>query len=319
MITFKDIWDRQIEQQQKLGINHEIMTDEERHKLLSDLVLGLFEEATELKNELIPKHHQLKSGPIVQSNAIDQCVDLLKYTMSVAIAIGCTPEEFLQSFFEKSNLVDQRWAAELMELKESTKVVITDLDGVVADWFVQIDVFCQAKVKKHFRDLTQADREWLAVEFYKEGGFRDTPLVPGAAKALELILENGFKLVVITSRPYHKVRRIATDTHHWLVKHGIKPHMVLWSKDKSEAVWDHVHPANIVAFIEDDPKHALDLSEDGIRVLYFQSMISEELSESDNLVSVMNWMEVLDDLGIETGNPLSKLSVRKYMQKGGKR
>jgi len=297
-MEFGKVWARQAEQQKKLGINPDSMTEAERHRLLSDLLLGLFEEVTELKRELIPKHHQLKACPDIDGNALDQCADVFKYTMAIAQAIGITHKQFLMAFFEKSNLVDQRWQAELMELKESTPVVVTDLDGVVADFFAQFDMFCLGRAGKGYKELSQADREVAVMAFYQEGRFRETGLIDGAVGALRAIKEAGNKLVVITARPYWKVRRIATDTHFWLDKHGIKPDQVLWSRDKSGAVWENIHPAKVVGFIEDDPKHALDLAGDGIKVLYFKSPISDNLAPHDCLEPVTNWGEVLNRLGL---------------------
>jgi hypothetical protein len=298
-MEFDDVWERQAEQQAKLGIDPSTMTGEERHRVLADLLLGLYEEVTELKRDLIPKFHQLKAEQDVPGNAVDQCVDAFKYVLAIAQAIGVTRKEFLQAFFEKSNLVDKRWHAELMDLKESTNVVVTDLDGVVADFFAQFDVFCQGQTGKGYVQLNQAQREAVAMKYYQDGMFRETGIIDGAPAALNRIKQAGFKLVVITARPYHRVRRIATDTYHWLGKHGINPDMILWSKDKSGAVWESVHPAKVVGFIEDDPKHALDLAQDGINVLYFKSPISDDLPDHDCLKPVVNWAEVLKAIGLE--------------------
>lgn len=293
-----ELWKRQECQQLALGIDQSTMSQPERERLFNDLLLGLVEEVAELKRCLVHKRHQLTAAAPIKSNVIDEGVDVIKYAISIMIASGISCEEFVQAFHEKSSVVDAKWRAEMVQLTESMKVFVTDLDGVVADFFGYMDKMCMERAGGTLLEIDQNKRETMVRDFYLEGGFRELSTINGAVAALRAIKRAGYKLVVVTARPYHKIRRIAADTYYWMERAGIEPDLLVWSASKSNAVWDQIHPAKVVAFVEDDTKHALDLATEGIQVLQFTSPVSEGAPEHKLIRPVNSWSEILSWLNI---------------------
>lgn len=290
MNLWQHIWDEQSRQQTAFGLHPNGLTNVERGRVAKDLLLGLYEEVQELSRCVGQyKQHVLKMPPIEKVNVTEEVADILKYLVSIAQLFGVEANDVYEGFMSKTQVVTSKAYSAKFELERKTKLLGVDLDGCVADisgW----QRFMEKQGK--MADWEAIDElEALKAEYYREGGFREVPPIDGAREALREFRAAGFKIVIITARPQWQYKRLYADTIYWLDKQGIEHDILLFNKDKAEALYEHIHPATPAWFIEDRDKHAMELVNVGIKVLLLNYKYNENL-EHDLITRVNNWDEI---------------------------
>lgn len=289
------LWELQRQQQVEFGLEPDSMPTHERERLLKDLCLGLYEEAQELAREAAShKGHLLKQRPTEKVNVLDEVVDVLKYTITIAQVYDIAPAELYDAFIRKGQVVRDRARGTRLELEKHTKLIISDLDGCIADLSGFQGQLNEARGGAPMNDGMVAALEGLKAQFYRDGGFRHCPVIPGAKEALEQMSRWGYKIVIITARPYWQYKRLYGDTLAWLKENGLKHDLLLFNKDKSEAVYEFIFPAKPVAFIEDRDKHALELVNIGVRVLLMDNAGNRTIPEHPYIHRMAGWTEILN-------------------------
>lgn len=284
------MWFEQMLQQDNLGLNPSGMAVSQKSKLIRDLLLGLYEEVQELSGAVQYKNHLLKNEPISKTHVTEEIVDVLKYLICVAQFHQITPDEVSKMFTEKTEVIQDRALGSAADLR-NTKFVITDLDGCVCDMSDFQKELAQFRNESVTPGAVSA-MEQLKNKFYRNGGFRHIPMISGAKEGLKEIREAGYKLVIITARPYWTYKRLYSDTIIWLKKHEIEYDLLLFNKDKSEAIHEEIFPATPKYFIEDRAKHVLELVNIGIHVLWLNSD-DVSLGNLPNVKKVVNWQEIV--------------------------
>ena len=102
-------------------------------------------------------------------------------------------------------------------------------------------------------------------------------------------------MAIITARPKHRHKNVESETIAWLSCHRIPYDLLIFDRDKAEAISEHVLPANVIAVIEDRRKHAVEIAALGLPVLLFPSAIDPLLCAmipgAENITPVTNWRE----------------------------
>ncbi len=291
------IWERQRLQQEFFGLDPDKMTLPARRAAAKDMILGLYEEVAELaRTSAHFKAHLLKISPIERGNVADEGADILKYLITILQLFGITQNDLYEAFIRKSEVVEDRAIGERLTLDRSTRVVLCDLDNCVADLREFSVKVMEARGDGPMSDRMLALLEGLKEDFYRGGGFRDLPIIEGAAEGLDSLRRDGYKIVLITARPYWDYKRIYADTLHWLKAGNIAYDMLLFNKDKAEAVQKYIFPAQPVAFIEDRDKHALEIVEIGVPVLLIDYEYNRHISDGPLLSRVSDWPEIVNKL-----------------------
>jgi hypothetical protein len=291
---WQSMWERQKDQQVDLGLNPAEMTPQDKDRVMKDLVLLLNEETAELQRVVAHyKKHVLRERPIETSNVVEAGADVMKCLLAVMQLCGVNDHELYDSFMHKSEVVDDRARGERMELSVKTKVVVTDLDGCIAT----LGPWAKVASANGNAEKMLLDLEKLKEDFYRRGGFLDLDPIEGAVEGIKKIREMGFKLVIITARPHWQYKRVYSDTMRWLQKHGVEYDLILFAKDKAEALFESVYPARPLFFVEDRPKHAVELASIGTRVMFFDNGQHDSMGVTHDLVTrVSSWPEILIQL-----------------------
>lgn len=291
------LWETQAQQQRELGLEPSELGDIERRQTLGDLARLLHEEVTEL-GRLSPsyKRHLLRSPGASSSAVAEECVDVLKTVVAIAQLHGLTLDELVDAFATKTQVVRERAAAERLALAHDSKVLCIDLDDVVFDLGPFRDQLVAHDELHAPARLVASER--TKAEFYEGGRFRDLEPIPGAPEALRLIHSAGYMIVAITARPQWQYKRLYGDTVHSLRKHGVPFDLVLFNKDKVEAMYEHVCPAWPVAFVEDMERNAKALAASGVRVLLYDQPHNQSVSAGPNILRVKDWQQITRLLGV---------------------
>lgn len=291
------MWETQAEQQRLLGQDPRMLGDVDRRRVSADLILGLHEEVTELQRLTSHyKKHILSTPAADPHNVADEIADILKLTLSIAQLHGLELPEVVEAFHRKTNVVASKAEGERLRLKSQTKLICVDLDDVVCDlraWHEE-ESRLRGGAERNGRTL-QMIEAWKA-DWHASGRFRRMPVIEGAPEALRRLKAEGYRIVFITARPQWQYKRIHADTLEWLQEHSVPHDLILFNKDKLEAIHEHLAPAWPVAFIEDHERNARHLSAAGVRVLLFDQPHNRHLPDGENIHRVKSWEEILESL-----------------------
>lgn len=284
---WKRIWYLQSNQQFELGLDPKEMDEVRKLETANQLALGLYEEASELvRCSSHFKKHILRNS-IDRENIREEAVDVIKYLLSIIQLHGITPDEFIDAFHRKTIQVRDKARGERLRLQENTKVILIDLDGCIAE---------TKSFDETLEGLSIQEKEARKSEFRRKGGYASLPLINGALDTLQYLkfmLE--YKIVIITSRPHKQFKRIYGDTLVWLDKYKVPFDLILFRRDKAEAISEYIFPARPLCFIEDRAKHALEVVDLSVPVILFDNE-GNRMVDHPLIHRVLNWKEALEKI-----------------------
>lgn len=220
-----------IQHQQQLEMGNSPGLWEDKRQLQTSICTYLVGEIYEYLNAINYKHF-LPPHPEHSSQRKIELIDTFKYLLTLFDFEGMTEDEIWHLFQEKTAVVRERHKKTVMH----ERVCGFDIDGVLASY-----------------------QDWVDEEAFVESG-RALALEPvqGASELLSHLKEEGWHIVLITARKRHRYPRIEGDTYKWLEQHGFVYDKVLFGFDKADTMVRN--GLRMVFFVEDSPKHALDMA-----------------------------------------------------------
>jgi hypothetical protein len=298
MGKWDEMWRKQEEQQRDdFNLDPCYMNVETKSRVSKDLLLGAWEEMAEFSKEIGKyKPHEIKNRRIERVNILDGCVDVMKYAIAIAQLQGLSSGEVFDYFMEKSNVLSVKARGERLTLDKNTPVVLVDVDGIIADLSVWDE-----KIGEHsnvpINEKTVSMLESLKEDFYHDGGFRNLSPVTGAVDGMKELKERGWKLILLSARPYWQYKRVYADTVFWLDKHEIPYDLIIFNKDKAEAIYESVFPAMPSFMLEDRSKHAHEVAKLGIKVLLLDWPFNRGIKNTDMIERANGWDDILIKIG----------------------
>lgn len=201
-----------------------------------------------------------------RSTRVLELTDILKYALALAWTEQCTPRELVEAFAAKTQTVTERYTRSVL----SSRVCGFDIDGVLCQY-----------------DSWGPDE----ATFIESGGVLTLKPMPGAQLLLEQLKSSGWSIVIVTARKAHIYKRLERDTHDWLVANQFPYDRLLFGYDKMEMV--RSSGAEIKFFVEDAPKHALDLANGGIPVFHISQ--GNPITHH-NIVSIRDLVDIIPHL-----------------------
>lgn len=264
------------------------MTDDQRREVMDELLLGLNEEVAELARETRSKPHVARA-PSPRSNRLEEWTDCLKYLLAIADLEGFDSAMLAMHFLSKTAAVEQRAKQKELDLS-GQRVFVTDLDACVAD----LTPFLDATGGMYGAPTAGTpETEVLKAKWYDTGGFLGLPVIRGAKEALLEAKSQGCLVAIITARPVWEHFRVRADTVDWLNRNGIPHDILLFNKDKWDALHQSVYPAHIVAFVEDRIKHVMELHAHRVEPIYLMDAPwNEDFNPPANIRRAFEWSEV---------------------------
>lgn len=291
------LWVKQAEQQ---GLWYKVnqLSDDDRGRLVKDLLLGLHEEASELQRAADKtKYHLLTTERLIlnRDKVVEEAVDVVKYVVAVLQAFGVGACEFCERFDWKTTLVEERWRAEQVEMGRETLVFVTDLDGCLANfhghpesrWFLQ-----QVPEGDLKAALEVAERK---KELYRGDFFRQLLPFAGASEALSQIRAMGVRVVVLTARPAGDFPMLHTATTAWLREYAMAHDLLLFSTDKWGTLERRIAPARVVAAVDDMPREVWELARHGVPTIVYDRPHNQGL-EGPNIEREDSWEAILENV-----------------------
>lgn len=287
------MWNIQAVQQEALGLDPKDLGEVEHGRVFGDLIKHLYEETGELSRVVpIHKRHILRMPEARKSAIAEEVADILKLTIAAAQMQGLAPREVYDAFVQKSYVVQQKAEQERLALERSTRVLCFDLDDVI----ISLEPW---RTELGFRDerlLTAPERldaqEKMKTQFYEGGRFRTCLPLAGAAETLRLAKAAGYTIAIITARPQLQYKRIRSDTVGCLKEHGIPFDILIFNRNKVEALQENISPAWPIFFVEDMERNARELHAANVNVLLFSQPHNAGISLPPGMERISSWEEI---------------------------
>jgi hypothetical protein len=255
-----ELWDRQRIFTQRvlirLGKPIEELTLEEKIDWTKQYILAMHAEADEALQCLPWKKHRRSSDTIAnRGNLIIELIDVQKYLWGLMQIWGVSPEEFEHVFQDKSFEVEHRWIQEheLENIEELQNAAIIDIDGVLNyypqcfyEWILQ--AYGEAEIDTISED--RARYELLKDEYRNSGAKRLIKVRPDSRDALRSLKRKNIPIILLTDRPYTRIKRVSFDTMAWLEDNEVQYDYLFWSYGQSKT---HIaKKVKSIAFVVDD-------------------------------------------------------------------
>lgn len=217
-------------------------------------------------------HHPGRHQRVDRVALAEELADLTKYVLCFWQEFGFGLEDLITATMQKTVRLEKRLTNEWFP-PEGTNVLVTDLDGTVADFR---EAFARhVRIKDNVVTLAMDLDNGLAWNRYQAdkqaweeaGGYATLNPYPDAVDLLKAEAGRGTHIMVITARPADTIRRVWADTEDWLAAQGIQYHSLLMGRDERLVqllrLVDH---RNKVLLLEDDPQLAERAAKAGIPV-----------------------------------------------------
>jgi hypothetical protein len=226
----------------KIGKEMEDMTMEEKVFWSKNQLLSIVKEAMEVLDETPNwKEHRFVNTEFIPSNLYEEIIDVNKFSLGLAQIWGMSFEDYYREYLRKSWVVDQRWTQEhdLKLINKEEKIIGIDIDGVLGEypeWFLQF-VFNETGFS--FNSLEEVKNNLGSLKYeqlksqYRQLGWKATmPACKHASKFTNIIHEKGYKVIILTARPYKEYYTIYPDTLKFLNDNNIYFDAIIWDKEK---------------------------------------------------------------------------------------
>lgn len=307
---FRKIWEDQAKFNKNIYNKEEL--DEAGLKHWNNYyTLALHREVSEALNELDWKEHREEHKKVVRSNQLEEFIDIFKYWMCLVQLHGFDLEDVIDEYFRKSTVVEQRYRQEKqLQFGPDDRIVGVDIDGVLAQYpknFVDF-INDQLGTDHDVSEVTSYDiYDDLGIplelglklkdEYRQTGQKRFIPVHEGAEEFLRSLHEAGYKVVLLTARPYEKYKRIVADTMEWLDKNNLYYDALVFGENKHEILLDKYDPDQIEFFVDDVLGNAEDISRLGVKCY----LMDAPYNQTDHLREGITRVYSLYDIMLKEG------------------
>lgn len=264
---------------------------------------GMQSEISELLDEINWKVHRKSRTDWDSVGALIELADITKYVFSLWIHLGISPKEALQYVQTKSEIVEHRFWHEWKDLPRDKLIIISDLDGTLADWRTGFSEWATANnvlsksdvIKTMNLDLdmgwSYTDYASAKAQFEYSGGHLTLPPFADGIQFVHEAQEIGALLYIVTARPT-KPSRNFYDTYGWCKACELAPEWVYLMGDQRIALACKLAQHNTVIALEDNPDLARRYAANGILTIvrvfpYNTTLVTdypEHLILTDNFV-----------------------------------
>ena len=275
-------------------IDPSILTEEEKIKYTKEYILSIHRELGEILDTIPWKLHRKNEVVKSEANITEEIVDCFKFLLNLCLIWDIDDVKFSKEFDRKSRVVWQRFNQEIFKvISKKDKVCAIDLDNTLAhsdEYFTKVfnkknvTYFPdKASIKKSIRTLEYEDFKF----WYRESGEKiNIPVMEGAKELCDFLKEKGYKIVIISARPYNKHNRIFSDTLEWLNDNHIQYDAVYFEKDKHIKILKELSHLSFI--VEDDLEYAKQISKLGYKVY----LLNNSKVKDKNIVQINNLIEI---------------------------
>lgn len=258
----------------KIGKNLSEMSLDDRVQWSKNQLLSIVKEAMEVLDELPNwKEHRIVNSQFIPSNLYEEIIDVNKFSVGLAQLWGMTMEQYYEEYLRKSYVVEQRYYQEhdIKLIDKDAKVAGIDIDGVLGDyenWFLK---YCKdvhnleySTIKELKNGIHISDYEDIKSQYRQSGWKAKMPPCISASKFTHSLKEKGYKVLILTARPYKEYYTIYPDTLKFLNDNDIYFDGIIFNEEKHLKIIKEF--PNLSFMVEDDIEVAKQISKLGYKV-----------------------------------------------------
>jgi uncharacterized HAD superfamily protein len=287
-------------------IDPDNLSEEDKIKYTKEYILSIHRELGEILDTIPWKLHRKKEILKSDANTAEEIIDCFKFLLNLCLIWKIDDEKFFKEFERKSMVVWQRYNQEILKvISKNDKVCAIDLDDTLADSDEHFTNVYNEKNDTLFVNRSSIKKALDVLEYedfkswYRESGEKvNIPVKNDAINLCEYLKNEGYKIVIISARPYDKHNRIFSDTLQWLNNNQIPYDAVYFEKDKHIKILKELPHLSFI--IEDDFECAKQISDLGYQVYLLQESIDENKVENKNITTVNNLREIYEYLSEKT-------------------
>lgn len=275
-------------------INLESLTEDEKVKFSKEYILSIHRELGEVLDTIPWKLHRKNEVVKSKANIAEEIIDCFKFLLNLCLIWKIDDDKFVKEFYRKSTVVWQRYNQEILNvINKKDKVCAIDLDNTLSnsdEYFTKIfnkeyntNLLDKQSIKDSIGDLRYEEFKYS----YRESGEKvNIPVKRGAKELCDYLKRKGFKIVIISARPYEKHSRIFPDTLEWLANNEIQYDAVYFEKDKHIKILKELSHLSFI--VEDDIDYAKQISGLGYKVY----LLNREKIKDKNIIQINNLIEI---------------------------
>ena len=295
-------WGIQEDFQKRAVPGFEEMDISARIALSKDYLLSLISETDEVLDALgMWKQHSSLKNNTVRSQIAEEAVDIFKFLVNILVTWDISSADFERAFFGKTMVVEQRFNQEEVLKDHSRRFVVVDLDGVLGDHRRHLITYYNQVFKT---DLPVSDvllsplvgrDEYFDCRgrYIEEGMFREIKEFPESIDFLRSLKKAGYTIVIVSSRPYHKYKRIFVDTLLWLKDKGMPFDVVVWGDDKGAVV--HKLGISPEWFVDDEIERAMEIVSRGFKCYLLNKSYNQGVVYPPSVLRIDRLHEILEN------------------------
>ena len=280
-----------LKQQEKfsnLFYDKDEMSPKEKEEMLKTLTLAMHSEVTEIVSSCDYKIFDKCNFTFDRDKLIYNSIDVFRYLLAIMNLYEISANQFLNAFEERD--VQLKLSNSLKLPAENQKVIVVDIDDVVCkfrahfnNWLAftyniyinpdSTSYYSSKEVKNH-----GYSPEGVFERFISENELLTIPPVETMVKFLKLAKDDGYYIQLLTSRPENNLK-CKYQTYLWLERNNIPFDNIGFAAEKY--IWvskkDFYIKGNLVAAIDDSPKHAMEYATHDVKVLVPRTSYNKSL------------------------------------------
>lgn len=253
-------------------VNLNSLSEKEKIKFTKEYILSIHRELGEILDTIPWKLHRKNEIIKSETNTAEEIIDCFKFLLNLCLIWNINDEKFFKEFSRKSAVVWQRYNQEIFKtISKKDKVCAIDLDNTLANSDEYFTKIYNVKNNTFFKEREEIKHEISTLEYedfkfwYRESGEKlNIPVKKGAKELCDFLKNEGYKIVIISARPYDVHNRIFPDTLQWLNENKIIYDAVYFEKNKHIKILKELPHLSFV--IEDDLECARQISDNDYQV-----------------------------------------------------
>jgi hypothetical protein len=270
----------------------ESMSPKQKEEMLKTLTLAMHHEVSALISSTNFKVFDKSDYTVDKDKIVYNSIDVFRYLLAIMNLYNINANEFLSSFEERD--IHLKLDNNVILPKKDQKVVVVDIDDVICDfrsyfndWLLaEYDVKIDKDSTSYYSSKEVKDHgyspETVFEKFIMNNELLNIPVINPMIEFLKLVSKEGIYIQLLTSRPEHNLK-CKYQTYTWLHNNNIPFDNIGFAAEKY--IWiskkDFYLNGNLIAAIDDSPKHAMEYATHDIKVLVPKTSYNKDIKHEN--------------------------------------
>ena len=268
------------------------MSSKDKEEMLKTLTLAMHYEVSEIISSCDFKVFDRSSYSVDKDKIIYNSIDVFRYLLAIMNLYDINADSFIRAFAERD--VHLKLNNQVSLPKSDQKVIVVDIDDVICDfrnhfngWLyktykIEIDAnstsyYSSKEVKDH-----GYSPEVVFEEFITNNELLNIPVINQMVEFLKLAANDNIYIQLLTSRPESNLK-CKYQTYSWLHNNNIPFDNIGFAAEKY--IWlakkKFYLNGNLLAAIDDSPKHAMEYATHDIEVLVPKTEYNKDIQHKN--------------------------------------